>query len=152
MAYRLKVGGFGVGRGGQEAPDFTAETTPNLTRATEVTQRNAALVSDDFPAAEAGDEPELRTIAALRSAIELETSAPNFDADRVREWRTQLREHVETAGGAGDAPGPGEPGARVLEPVWGFGPSGDGVTVYDAAAYAEGSEVPLYTSRRRRVW
>lgn len=123
MAYRLRQRGFVAGQGGEDTLDFTAETTPTLTHATEVTTRNAALVSDDFPDADASDEPELRTIAALRSAIELEASAPSIDEARIRAWRDQLREHVarvaeRAAGAAG-----GEAGARVLAAVWSFGPS-----------------------------
>jgi hypothetical protein len=163
MAYRLRVGGFVQGQGGAEVPDFTAATTPSLTRATEVTARNAALVSDDFPGADAGDEPELRTIAALRSAIELEASAPSMDPERIRVWRDQLRESVERAGaasgGAGGEPGPGEPGYRVLAAVWSFGPAeGERVPGAEVARTATGE--PLYDGgeptaperRRRLIW
>lgn len=148
MAYRLRIGGFTSGRGGAETEDFTTTTTPTLARANEVVTRNAALVSDDFPAANVGDEPELRTIAALRSAIELEASAPNMDPERIRVWREQLREYVQrvSGGSGGDegAPGPGEPGFRVLAPVWYFGPR--------EADRAPGSEVAWDPSRTRRRW
>jgi hypothetical protein len=146
MAYRLRVGGFASGRGGAAATDFAADTTPTLDDAREVAERNARLVGDDFPSAVAGDEPELRTIAALRSAIELESGTPNMDAERIRVWREQLREYVERAGdsgGSGDgAPGPGEPGFRVLAPVWDFGPR--------EVDRAPGSEIPWDQPRRRR--
>lgn len=146
MAYRLRVAGFTAGRGGEQQSDFTEGTTPSLARAVLVTTRNAESVSDDFPHADESDDAELLTIAALLSAIELETSAPSYDADRVKEWRLQLREHVGAVGGGGggDAPGPGEPGARVLAAVWGFGPA--------APPRAEGSECARDVTRRRLVW
>lgn len=126
MAFRLRQSGFAVGQGGLETTDFTPQTTPTLAAAIEVTERNAALVSDDFPGADASDEPELRTIAALRSAIELEASVPNMDRDRITTWREQLRESVgrvaDGGSGAGE-PGPGEEGYRVLRAVWDFGGS-----------------------------
>jgi len=135
MAFRLRQSGFVAGQGGAETTDFTAATTPNLVTAQRVTERNAALVSDDFPGADAGDEPELRTIAALRSAIELEASAPTMDEARIRAWRDQLREYVKrVTDTGGDGPAPGEPGARVLDPVWSFGPAED--------VRVEGSEGP----------
>ena len=148
MAYRLRVGGFTSGRGGAPETDFTDDTTPTLADAQEVAERNASLVADDFPSAIAGDEPELRTIAALRAAIELESGTPNMDPERIRVWREQLREYVERAG-AGDGgdgePGPGEPGFRVLAPVWYFGPRD--------AERAPGSEIAWDPTRtRRREW
>jgi hypothetical protein len=151
MAFRLRERGFTAGQGGDREADFTEQTTPTLTHATEVTTRNAALVSDDFPTADASDEPELRTIAALRSAIELEASAPTMDPERIRAWRDQLREHVSrvaerssSSAGGDDA---GE-GSRVLAPVWDFGDGVGGVTVYDV----DGAEMPRDTSRRRLRW
>lgn len=145
MAYRLKTGSFREGRGGAQQDDFTETTTPSLERARTITARNAEKVSDDFPAADESDDAELLTIAALLSAIELETSAPNYDADRVREWRLQLRESVAAVGGGdGGAPGPGEPGARVLQAVWGFGPT--------VPPRAEGAECAWVEPRRRLNW
>lgn len=132
MAYRLRVGGFAAGRGGARVADFTAETVPTLADATDITTRNAGLVSDDFPTAIDGDEPELRTIAALRSAIELEASAPNMDFERIRVWREQLREYVTRVGGSGgDSASP--PGSGALAAMWGFG---------SATCWPEGAERP----------
>lgn len=135
MAFRLRSRSFAAGAGGEQQRDFDATTTPTLESAQEVTERNAALVSDDFPGAEVGDEAELRTIAALRSAIELEASVPAMDRDRILTWREQLREYVKRAidstggGGAGDPPG-----TETLKAVWNFGPS--------CPPRAPGSEVP----------
>lgn len=159
MGYRLRTGGFVAGRGGVELEDFTAETTPTLARADAVTTRNAALVSDDFPGAEPGDEPELETIAALRSAIELEASVDNMDAERIRVWREQLREYVKRAidstGGAGGAEG--EPGSRVLAALWSFGPV-EGVRAPGAEIARTATGEPLFDGgdpvapeRRRRL-
>ena len=154
MAYRLKAGGFAAGRGGTATQDFTENTTPTLLKAVGVTVRNAALVSDDFPYASVGDEPELRTIAALRSAIELENSldTPNFE--RIREWRLQLREHVERVdGGAGDGDGPTQ-GGRTLEALWSFGAEETRIPGSEepySAITADYRLVPE-SGRRRRVW
>lgn len=147
MAYRLRVGGFASGRGGATQLDFDTETTPTLADAQEVSERNAALVADDFPSATDGDEPELRTIAALRTAIELESGTPNMDPERIRVWRDQLREYVDRVGdgtGGEGEPGPGEPGFRVLAPVWCFGPR--------EADRAPGSEIAWEPRRTRRAW
>lgn len=143
LAYRLRVGGFAQGRGGQRVPDFTADTIPTLADATDVVTRNAALVSNDFPRSDEGDEPELRTIAALRSAIQLEASAPNMDPERIRVWRDELRESVGRVGsGAG---GDGEASAGdPLEAVYYFGPG--------PCDHTPGAELPrdVLCSRRLR--
>lgn len=160
MEYRLRRGGFALGQGGEPLSDFDADTTPSGAKVDTVVARNAALVSDDFPGAEEGDRAELETIAALRSAIELEASAPTFDADRIRVWRDQLREYVTRAG---DRTGSGgselEPGARVLAAVWSFGPS-ETVRAPGAEVAQTATGEPLYDGgpavpperRRRLIW
>lgn len=161
MGYRLRASGFAAGRGGVETTDFTANTTPPVDRADAVATRNAALVSDDFAGAEPGDEPELETIAALRTAIELEASAPSMDAERIRVWRDQLREYVKRAidatGSAGGAEG--EPGSRVLAAVWDFGgsevarvPGAEVATTATGEVLYDGGEPTPATRRRRLIW
>lgn len=137
MAFRLRVSEFTSmnGGGGTPVPDFSAQTIPTLARATTVTSRNARLVSADFPNASVGSSPlddtaELTTIAALRSAIELENSVENADHDRIREWREQLREYVATVGGAGGDGGTDE-GKGQIAAAWSFG---------DRGRHVEGSE------------
>lgn len=122
MAFRLRSSGFSEGRGGRVVAMFTDSTTPTLGHASAIATRNARLVADDFSGALPGDEPELRTIAALRTAIELEASAPQMDRERVLTWREQLREHVERATAATDplAPGAARVGqAAVINPYEG---------------------------------
>jgi hypothetical protein len=161
MAYRLRSDGFAAGQGGVQQTDFTDRTTPTLAQATEVTTRNAALVSDDFPGAEEGDRPELVTIAALRSAVELEASAPSMDAERIRVWREQLREYVTRAGErtAAGSSSEAEPGARVLAALWSFGPSETlrvpGAEVAQTATgelLYDGGEPVAPAQRRRLLW
>lgn len=144
LRWRLRQRGFGEGRGGEEVPTFTTGTTPSVTTATEVVQRNSALVSDDFPHADASDEPELRTIAALRSAIELELGVDQPDFERVREWRNELREHVSRVAESAESAEDEAAGARALDAQWGFGPVVDEPVM--------GAEEPLDYSRRRLRW
>jgi hypothetical protein len=132
MAYRLRAAGFAAGRGGLEEPDFTTGTVPTLARADEVAARNAGLVSNDFPRADDDDEPELRTIAALRSAIQLEASAPNMDPERIRVWRDELRESVGRVGSGAGGDGAASAG-DPLEAVWNFG---------GTCEHTPGSELP----------
>lgn len=136
MAYALKSQGFVAGQGGTPTVDFTQQTTPTLARASEVVERNSRLVTNDFPSAAGSDEPELRTIAALRSAIELENGTPSPDDVRIKNWREQLREYVgrfDSSGGDGAETPPG----GALAPAWSFG-SGD-------RCHPPGSEMPYPT-------
>lgn len=144
MAFRLREGGFSTAGGGREVETFTTGTTPTLARATSVTDRQSALASNDFPGADDADEPELRTVASLRSAIELELSVPNYDSQRVKDWREELREYVKRFSAMGSDSGQeGEPGEEGgLKPVWDFGPQ--------PLVRAEGSECPIIPSRRLR--
>lgn len=142
LRYRLHASGFTAGRGGTPLLDFDATTTPTLADAARAVVRNAGLVSDDFSQALEGDRSELVTIAALRTAIELENAAPNVDRDRILTWREQLREYVGRFSNAGSDGGEGA-GGRVLSAVWDFGPRCD--------PRAPGSELPLDRSCRR-VW
>ena len=148
MAYVLRAGGFVEGRGGRRVEHFDANTNPTLARATEVSSREADAVANEFPAA---DEPDAVSVAALRSAMTLETGRDNFDADRVRAWREQLSDRLKAltaAGATGGGSGGGSGSGRDLGPRWSFGP-GDG-------ARAEGSECPVVPcspdARRRREW
>lgn len=120
MWFRLKLGNFQPGGGGTETPDFTAQTVPRLVRAQLVTARNAGVVAGDYPNADVADVPELLTIAALRSAIELENSVENADHDRIREWREQLREFVARVDGS--AGGGHDENASQLKAAWYFPP------------------------------
>jgi hypothetical protein len=152
MAFRLKARGFGAGAGGVETGRFSEETTPTRERALRISARKAAEVASEATLA-AADRAELVSIAGLRAAIELELSVPNADVERVREWRAQLREYVGRVEARTSAQAELEPGERPLDPKWQFGPTDGGVTVYDAAAYAEGAEVPISrTTRPRRQW
>jgi hypothetical protein len=139
MAYRLRASGFAEGRGGVQTQGFTESTTPTLSRATEVVERNTRVVGNDFPDASEEDEPELRTIAALRSAIELENSVETPNFDRIREWREQLREFVRRVADAGGGDGPTQ---SALAPVWSF--------PRPCPPHVEGSEEPVLARRRLR--
>jgi hypothetical protein len=161
MEYRLRRGGFALGQGGAQLADFAADTTPSAAKVDVVVARNAALVSDDFPGAAEGDRAELVTIAALRSAIELEASAPSMDADRIRVWRDQLREYVTRAGDrtSTGSSSEAEPGARVLAALWSFGPA-ETVRAPGAEVARTATGEPLYdggepvapAQRRRLIW
>jgi hypothetical protein len=138
MAYTLRSGGFARGQGGTDTGSFTASTTPTIERAQKVVQRHTRIVVADFPSATDAQADELTTVAALRSAIELENSTPQVDRDRILGWREQLREFVgrfSESGGSGS--GGSEPGAE-LKPAWSFG-DGD-------PCHTPGSELP-YPSR-----
>lgn len=142
MKYRLHAGGFTSGRGGAPLEDFTTTTTPTLADASRAVARIAGLVSDDFPTAVEGDTPELVTIAALRTAIELENAAPNVDRDRIKTWFDLLREYVGRFSDGGSDDGE-DAGGRILSAVWDFGPRCD--------QHVPGSELPL-AYPCRRVW
>lgn len=143
MAFRLRAGGFAAGRGGTRVEHFTDTTTPTRARAVEVTQRKAEQVVREYPSADPEDAAQLVQVAALRAAIELESSSENFDADRVKTWRDMLRDEVgllnERLGEPGSNP---DEGARGMDARWDFGPR--------RHAHVEGAEEPLVTSRRRR--
>lgn len=154
MAHRRRARGFAAGGGGTVLEHFTAETMPTLAEAQEATARHAGIVARDYPRATDDDATETVTIAATEAAIELELAQPNPDYERVRQWREQLkgprgrldaRFRLDLA----DNPDGGAPG---LSAQWQFPGDCGGSTVYDAAAYAEGSEVPLEPRRRRLRW
>jgi hypothetical protein len=141
MEYALRVNGFKSGAGGVDPGTFTDETTPKLERAVAVTRRHARIVMSDFASAGEDKVEELVTIAALRSAIELENSTPNVDDTRIENWRDDLREYT---GRFSDAGGDGEGGGDVapLLAVWSF--------LGRERCHTPGSELPYPDPSRRR--
>jgi hypothetical protein len=155
MRPRLKVGNFSEGGGGVLVDHFQDDpaTRPTLATATEAVARHTAEADTDYSGAEGEDAPAIVTVAALRTAIELESThyPEQVAAERspARFWLELLTRYEdrlaaresENEGDVGpDGGGPG------LDAVWNFGPRCD--------PRAPGSEapIPLAGTRCRRVW
>jgi hypothetical protein len=150
LAPRLRSSTGFQNQDGALLPSFTDKTRPSLAKATEAVSRQVGDITAQY---EVGEEhaPMLVTVAALRAAIDLESShyPEQVSADRsaVRVWMDLLERYesrLEAILGGGDGEAPGEPGGEALAPVWNFPP-------LTPAPHVAGAEM-RYGERPRLDW
>jgi hypothetical protein len=127
-------------------------TRPTLSTATEVITRHMGEAAVDYNAAEDVDAPSIITVAALRSAIELESThypeQVNSDRSPARVWIDLLARYEDRLAARESTVDIGEDeGGPGLDAVWGFGSTSTEGILAPGSEYAIPVETP-----RRRVW